>query len=287
MVLSLAKRIAAQIGTIFAWVYFLLDLAFDWIGRSTADDDARQLVNEKLPAFAVWLFSTPSWVPALCALTLTGWLIWLGRDMAAGAKVHSRSSAEPGAPKNEQVRHAPPAALPPTHNGTPDETDRDKEAKDIVVQFCRRHLYNLIKQESRSINLILRELCGPDSSNTIICRCAAEFIRGKFMTEPHIVAATKDLSYRNYTRNQLELLLVDANKLTVDRSIFISQAIREKNFNKDKAIEIATHLYDIRKEVKGAWTEVVANPTFDILQTSIGQNENSWGDLWMPKFNDP
>jgi hypothetical protein len=281
-----AKRAAAQIGTIFSWGYTTLDVFFDWVGRSTADDDMKQLLNDKLPAWAHWLFSTPSWVPALCAFILTGWLIWLGRDTAAGAKVHSHSTAEPDAPRSEQVGHALPTALRPTQNVLPNETDGDKEAKDAVVQFCRQHLYNLIEQERRSLNLILRELCGPDPNNTINCRCATEFSREKFMTEPHIVAATKDSSYRNQTRNQLESLLVDANKLTVDRSIFISQAIREKSFNRDKAMEIANHLYDIREKVKAAWVEIVSNPIFDILQTEIGQNENSWGSLWRPIFHE-
>src|SRR5262245_56707762 len=60
-------------------VYTILDFLLDWIGRSTAGDDARQLLNEKLPAWAEWLFSTPSWVPAFCAIALTFWLMWLSR----------------------------------------------------------------------------------------------------------------------------------------------------------------------------------------------------------------
>ena len=42
-------RIGATIGTIVLWVYAIADFLFDWIGRSTVDDDAAPLVNEKLP----------------------------------------------------------------------------------------------------------------------------------------------------------------------------------------------------------------------------------------------
>ena len=71
MVTVFFKRAVAVVGTIASWVYTILDLLFDWVGRSTADDDARQLLSEKLPAWADWLFSTPSWVPAVCAVALT------------------------------------------------------------------------------------------------------------------------------------------------------------------------------------------------------------------------
>jgi hypothetical protein len=74
------KRAAVTIGTIVSWVYTILDILFDWIGRSTVDDDWKQLLNEKLPAWADWLFSTPSWMPGVCAILLTLWLIWLSRS---------------------------------------------------------------------------------------------------------------------------------------------------------------------------------------------------------------
>ncbi len=34
-------------------------------------------MGEKLPAWSAWLFSTPWWVPALLALAMTCWMIWL------------------------------------------------------------------------------------------------------------------------------------------------------------------------------------------------------------------
>ncbi len=90
-------RIGATIGTIVLWVYAIADFLFDWIGRSTVDDDAAQLVNEKLPAWAEWLFTTPSWVPAGCALFLTGWLIWLTFPRSGAKPAQEIPSAGPGA----------------------------------------------------------------------------------------------------------------------------------------------------------------------------------------------
>ena len=42
---------------------------------------------EKLPAWAAWLFSTPWWVPAILAVALTAWMMWITfpRKSLAGA----------------------------------------------------------------------------------------------------------------------------------------------------------------------------------------------------------
>lgn len=59
------------------WLWTTVPKALDWVGRSTLPDDWRQLMDERLPAWAAWLFSTPWWVPALLAAALTFWLMWL------------------------------------------------------------------------------------------------------------------------------------------------------------------------------------------------------------------
>jgi hypothetical protein len=69
-------RVCSHVLTVLLWTWFLLRLAFDWIGRSTVVDDYNQLV-ERLPRWAEWLFSTPWYVPASCATVLTVFLIWL------------------------------------------------------------------------------------------------------------------------------------------------------------------------------------------------------------------
>jgi hypothetical protein len=177
----------------------------------------------------------------------------------------------------------PAAARVHVSDPLPRESDKDKEAKDAIVRFCRAHLYKLIEQERRCINLIIRELLGDDPQSTIVIRYAEKAIRSEFCVEPRIVAATKYSAYReSYTRPQLEGLLAEANEFTVERSIFISQALRERGFDRRTAIQIATELCKARESVKTAWAELAGNPTYDTFQTKIGQSENSRGHLWMP-----
>ncbi len=162
------------------------------------------------------------------------------------------------------------------------ESDEDKDAKDRIVHFCRAHLFELIEQERRSINEIIEELFGdPDSS--LVGRYATKSIREEFSVEPRIVAATKDAAYRNsQTKIQLEALLAEANAFVVRRSIFISQAIRERGFDDSKAMSIAQKLYRMRESTKAAWEPLAANPIFDTFQTSFGKRGSAWGDLWLP-----
>jgi hypothetical protein len=71
--------IAMLIGWLFnglLWLWVVVPKAMDWVGRSTLPDDWRQLMDERLPQWAGWLFSTPWWVPALLATALTIWLMW-------------------------------------------------------------------------------------------------------------------------------------------------------------------------------------------------------------------
>ena len=119
---AFVKRAAANVGASLAWAYTVVDFALDWIGRSTADDDAKQLMTEKLPAWANWLFSTPCWVPALCALILTGWLIWLsrGQNTTGSEKVSSYAPV---------VEAAPQSVL------SADRLSRPKEVDELVTHF--------------------------------------------------------------------------------------------------------------------------------------------------------
>jgi hypothetical protein len=202
---------------------------------------------------------------------------------ASGSASSSATDDHPHPQSPQPVSSAHPAARARVSDPRPRESDKDKEAKDAIVRFCRTHLYELIEQERRCINLIIRELLGDDPQSTLVGRYAEKAIRSEFYVEPTIVAATKDSAYReSYARIELEALLVKAHDFTVERSIFISQALRERGFDKRKAIQIATELCKAREAVKTAWTELAGNPIYDTFQTTIGQSESSWGHLWMP-----
>ena len=59
------------------WLWTVVPKAMDWVGRSTLPEDWEQLMADKLPIWAAWLFSTPWWVPALLATLLTACMIWV------------------------------------------------------------------------------------------------------------------------------------------------------------------------------------------------------------------
>lgn len=74
---ALAHRGLTTVGTILFWAWLVVRFAMDWVGRSTFGDDWQQLRGETMPEALHWLFQTPSWVPAICAVALTAWLIWI------------------------------------------------------------------------------------------------------------------------------------------------------------------------------------------------------------------
>ena len=74
------------------WV--ILPKAIDWVGRSTLPDDWEQLMTEKLPKWADWLFSTPWYVPALLATGLTIWLMWVSRSKLNPALNYQQSHGD-------------------------------------------------------------------------------------------------------------------------------------------------------------------------------------------------
>lgn len=75
----IAQRGLTFAGAILFWAWFIVRSAMDWIGRSTLGDDWQQLQRETMPEALHWLFQTPWWVPAGCALAITSWLIWITR----------------------------------------------------------------------------------------------------------------------------------------------------------------------------------------------------------------
>lgn len=85
----------------FLAVWAVVKVFIDWIGRSTLPEDWSELVTEKLPSWAAWLFSTPSWVPALLAATLTGFLIYI--SWPRKPTTSSSNENTKGAPDSEQV----------------------------------------------------------------------------------------------------------------------------------------------------------------------------------------
>jgi hypothetical protein len=69
-------RAATLVATILLWTWATTKTTVTLIGATTVVDDFNQFV-ERLPAILNWLFSTPWWVPAGLATTLTIFLIWL------------------------------------------------------------------------------------------------------------------------------------------------------------------------------------------------------------------
>ena len=94
------KKIAGWLIAAVLWLWSMLPKIIDWIGKTTLPDDWKQLMSEKLPSWAAWLFSTPWWVPALLALTLTIWMIWI-----------SWPRQGPHVPPDADVKHDTPKAI--------------------------------------------------------------------------------------------------------------------------------------------------------------------------------
>jgi hypothetical protein len=166
MVTVFFKRAVAVVGTIASWVYTILDLLFDWVGRSTADDDARQLLSEKLPAWADWLFSTPSWVPAVCAVALTAWLIWLSRGQVVPT---ANPAAEPPVAVLADKPRVPPASLSASVPLAPEpppkvETAEERQAKHELGVFVAQRVLPACDAQAELQLAALHKLCGNISS---------------------------------------------------------------------------------------------------------------------------
>lgn len=73
---SFSLKLASALTSFLFWLWLIVPKLLDWVGRSTLPDDWRQLMNERLPAWAAWLFSTPWYVPAVLATALTAYLVW-------------------------------------------------------------------------------------------------------------------------------------------------------------------------------------------------------------------
>lgn len=224
---------------------------------------------------------TPAWVMTVIGAFFLGILHW--PDMRRRRAQASLTSTLPPVSPTIQDRNQAEPQIQPTQRSGEIANERDLEAKDEIVHFCRAHLYDLIEQERRCINAILREFFGEDPEHTVVGRYATKSIRNEFSGEPRIIAATKDSSYRqSLTKIQLEALLAEANAFTIRRSIFISQAIREKGFDRKKAFDLAGTLYKLREPAKAAWKQLASSPMYDTFQNETWRKDNVWGDLWMP-----
>lgn len=69
-------RITALISAIIFWIWATLKFVFTLLGATTAGDDLSLLI-ERFPAIVNWLYLAPAWAPALPALILTFFLVWL------------------------------------------------------------------------------------------------------------------------------------------------------------------------------------------------------------------
>lgn len=81
-------RAASLLGAVVFGTWAGVKGAVALIGASTVGDDFNQLL-ERLPKWAEWLFSTPWWVPAGLATSLTFFLIWLSWPREVIAPAHS------------------------------------------------------------------------------------------------------------------------------------------------------------------------------------------------------
>jgi hypothetical protein len=97
--MKLLKRIGGWIVALILWLWTILPKSLDWVGRSTLPEDWEQLMAEKLPIWAAWLFATPWWVPAVLATALTLWMMWVSRPR--------KSVAEFAAPITDNVQYTP------------------------------------------------------------------------------------------------------------------------------------------------------------------------------------
>ncbi len=70
------RKVGGWIATSIFTAWAIIKYVLDWVGRSTYMDDWGQLLDEKLPIIFNWLYSTPAWVPAILAATLTIFMIW-------------------------------------------------------------------------------------------------------------------------------------------------------------------------------------------------------------------
>lgn len=62
--------------TLLLWVWTVIKFALDWIGRTTVTEDFSTLLG-RLPDWSTPLIATPTWIPAICAIVLTGGTLWL------------------------------------------------------------------------------------------------------------------------------------------------------------------------------------------------------------------
>ena len=111
-----ARRAGGWLLVIFLWLWATVPKALDWVGRSTLPDDWRQLMAEKLPAVAAWLFSTPWQVPTVMALLLTAWMMWVTRPQALPTPLPvegGRADPPPVAALETSQEDAPASVTPP------------------------------------------------------------------------------------------------------------------------------------------------------------------------------
>lgn len=99
-----------MVGAILFWTWAAIKSTVTLVGASTVGDDLDQLMYERLPRWADWLFSTPWWVPAILAFALTTFLIWLSWPR------HTLAMPPSMAPVQTNEPGLPPASEAPANN---------------------------------------------------------------------------------------------------------------------------------------------------------------------------
>lgn len=101
-------RVFSVIAAILFWVWLLVKVVLDWIGRTTVFDDLNLLL-ERLPLAVSWLLQTPWPVPAFLAATLTIFLIWLSLPSVQPARAE-RLGSKPVRTQVNPARYTLPEA---------------------------------------------------------------------------------------------------------------------------------------------------------------------------------
>lgn len=119
---GLINKFVVYTATVVLWLWAVVPKALDWVGRSTLPDDWRQLMDDRLPAWAGWLFSTPSWAPVVLAAIATGWLMYI-----------TRPHPIPAAP-------LPTPTVPPPLPSHPSRRQLTKIQKEEITIFLRERI---------------------------------------------------------------------------------------------------------------------------------------------------
>lgn len=155
------KRIGGWLLALVLWIWAVVPKALDWVGRTTLPEDWEQLMAEKLPLWAAWLFSTPWWVPAILATALTAWVMWVSwprdrREVSPARISEGQWSATAQAVNVAEVPASPPQIGEPEKRQWAKTSDYDLPIKLGVIDQLLDIIgankdFELAAQESKTL----------------------------------------------------------------------------------------------------------------------------------------